>query len=204
MSEPNSAFFDVCGVDEVGRGPLAGPVTAAAVVLRRDFDTTPLRDSKALSPTAREHLFAMIVDGGNAVGIGWVWPEEIDRINIHHAALRAMSLAVEELLARSPAPTIHEIRADGRFCPPVDPAIACTAIVGGDHLEPAIMAGSIVAKVTRDRWMCEYARRDDRYGFERHKGYPTPEHRRALASHGPSPIHRRSFRGVSPASSVGV
>ena len=195
MSEPNGLIYEMCGIDEAGRGPLAGPVTAAAVVLSRSMDQSLLRDSKALRLRARERAFEALEAAGSAIGIGWAWPEEIDRINIHHATLLAMQRAYQTLTATFPHALISQITVDGKFCPAIE-GPPCTAIVGGDHIEPAIMAASIIAKVTRDRWMVQYAEQDDRYGFDVHKGYPTEAHRAALARHGASAIHRRSFRGV--------
>lgn len=197
MNEPNGLPPTICGIDEAGRGPLAGPVTAAAVILTADFDRSLLKDSKVLSLRARERAFQALVQGKCPLGIGWAWPDEIDRINIHHASLRAMERAYGQLITEFPNVQMSLIMVDGRFCPEI-PSHPCTALVGGDHLEPAIMAASIVAKVTRDRWMVRHATEDGRYGFESHKGYPTAAHRAALQLHGASPIHRRSFRGVPP------
>lgn len=199
MVEPNHipTHSLVCGTDEVGRGPLAGPVVAAAVVAGPDTDHSLLNDSKRLSETAREQAAAMIRATALAVGLGWVWPREIDRLNIHHASLLAMRRAIARLRRRHPELVIGRVLADGRFCPDLEPdGPPCTAIVGGDGIEPAIMAASILAKVTRDRWICDYASQDPRYGLERHKGYPTPAHKAALARFGPGRQHRRSFRGV--------
>ncbi len=195
MSEPNGLIDEMCGIDEVGRGPLAGPVTAAAVVLSRATDQSLLKDSKALPLRARERAFDALVTGGCAIGIGWAWPEEIDHMNIHNATLLAMGRAYQMLTGDFPQVAVSRIFVDGKFCPAID-GPPCTPVIGGDHIEPAIMAASIIAKVTRDRWMAAYAKKDDRYGFETHKGYPTAAHRIALMRHGPCPIHRRSFRGV--------
>jgi ribonuclease HII len=197
MSEPIGTFSPICGIDEVGRGPLAGPVTAAAVVLIESCDLSLLGDSKALSEKRRERAFAALTGGMCRYGIGWVSPREIDELNIHRATLLAMERAWMALTVATPGLTVADIHVDGRFCPSIE-GPPCTAIVGGDRSDPAIMAASIVAKVARDRWMVEYARKDDRYDFGRHKGYPTAAHREALRQHGPSPIHRRSFRGVLP------
>lgn len=185
-----------CGIDEVGRGPLAGPVTAAAVILDPTFPVERLRDSKALSPAARESIFTLLTEGAGSVGVGWVWPEEIDRINIHNASLEAMVRAYREIPSRSPRTGPDHVVVDGRFCPDLGDT-PCEARVGGDRSVPEIMAASIIAKVLRDRWMTRYDAIDPRYGFAAHKGYPTPAHRAALARHGPCVIHRRSFRGVS-------
>lgn len=197
MNEPNGLISTICGIDEAGRGPLAGPVTAAAVILPPSFDRSSLKDSKVLSPHARERAFDALLRDMCPLGIGWVWPEEIDQINIHHASLLAMHRAYRQLREEFPTAQVSRILVDGQFCPEIS-GPPCTALVGGDHLEPAIMAASIVAKVSRDRWMVRYAVQDGRYGFDTHKGYPTAAHRTALARHGASPIHRRSFRGVPP------
>ncbi len=181
-----------CGIDEAGRGPLAGPVTAAAVCLPDDFPVDHLADSKALSPSRREALAVQIRAGATAWSLGWASAEEIDRYNIHHATLLAMRRAVEGLAVR---PT--ELLVDGLFVPAC--GIPGRAIVRGDATIPAIMAASILAKTARDAWMVRYAAVDPRYGFERHKGYPTVQHRQCIALHGLSPIHRRSFRVSSAA-----
>ena len=179
-----------CGVDEAGRGPLAGPVTAAAVILppraRRLFCPGDLRDSKVLAETRRERVAARIREIAVAWAIGWAWPDEIDRMNIHHATLLAMRRAVACL---DPAP--DRVVVDGRFTPPL--AQPARAVVDADATVPAVIAAGILAKCERDHWMRLYASRDPRYGFERHKGYPTAEHRRLLRRLGPSAIHRRSF-----------
>lgn len=177
----------VCGIDEAGRGPLAGPVTAAAVVLTEHFPVDRLDDSKALTPKVREELAPLIREHAFAWAIGWAWPEEIDRINIHHAALLAMLRSYQALNLK---PDI--VLVDGRFTIAIEPE--CRAEIGGDARISEIMAASILAKTARDNWMIRYARIDDRYGFESHKGYPTRSHRSRLRLHGPSPIHRRSFR----------
>ncbi len=185
-----------CGVDEAGRGPLAGPVTAAAVLLPATPDgptakmITTLADSKKLTARAREDLSVMIREHAVAWATGWSWPEEIDRINILQAAMLAMSRACEALGVEP-----STVFVDGNRCPVVRGA-AVYAVIRGDGYVPSIMAASILAKTARDAWMCEYAKKDDRYGFEVHKGYPTALHKARLAEHGPSAIHRMSFRGV--------
>lgn len=189
-----------CGIDEAGRGPLAGPVTAAAVCLPEDFPVDHLADSKALSPSRREALAVQIRAAALAWSLGWASAQEIDRHNIHHATLLAMRRAVEGLRLR---PT--ELLVDGLFVPAC--GIPGRAIVHGDATIPAIMAASILAKTARDAWMVRYAAVDPRYGFERHKGYPTAEHRRLIALHGPCAIHRRSFRvsaAVRPSACAGT
>ena len=186
----------VCGIDEAGRGPLAGPVTAAAVVLPADFPAGLLADSKALSPSRREAAALVIRDRATAWAVGWATPEEIDRVNIHHATLLAMRRAVEGLGVR---PT--QLLVDGLFVP--DAGVPGRAVVRGDATVPEIMAASILAKTARDAWMTDYAVREPGYGFEKHKGYPTAEHRAAIARLGPCPIHRRSFRLLPPGPPAG-
>lgn len=183
----------VAGVDEAGRGPLAGPVVCAAVILdpRRRIDG--LGDSKALSEAARENLFPQIRRDALAWHVEFVSPAEIDRINILQATLTGMARALRAL---SPGPAHALI--DGNRLPKSLPCTA-QALVGGDALEPAIMAASILAKVARDRHMLALHASYPRYGFDRHKGYPTPEHLDALRTHGPCPEHRRSFAPVRAA-----
>lgn len=176
----------ICGIDEAGRGPLAGPVTAAAVVLPSDFDAAPLNDSKKLTHAKREAAASLIIRDSAAWGIGWAWPEEIDTINIHHATLLAMRRAFTSIHI-----AVDLVLVDGKFAPAL-PA-QTKAIVKGDQTVPEIMAASILAKVSRDRWMCRYSWIEPDYGFERHKGYPTKDHRAACLQRGLSPIHRKSF-----------
>jgi ribonuclease HII len=200
----------ICGIDEVGRGPLAGPVTAAAVILPGDFDTTLLRDSKALSEKRRIFLEETILNCDAVHALGWVYPEEIDRINIHNASLLAMQHAfavLRQQLTAKRAEGDHpegplRVIVDGRFCPDlagISPGVECIALVGADRTVPEVMAASIMAKNARDRLMTDYSVTYDRYGFQRHKGYPTAEHKATLAMYGPTPIHRRTFRGVTVA-----
>lgn len=195
---------DLCGIDEVGRGPLAGPVTAAAVVLPPGFPTGILADSKRLSAQARESARRQIAASGQ-IGVGWVWPEEIDLLNIHHATLLAMKRAFEALDG-SVRRKVDRVAVDGKYAPDLaspDPNGRTwhgdiVTVVGGDHLIPEIMAASIVAKVTRDRWMMRYGWIEPGYGYEQHAGYPTEAHRRYCIEHGPSPIQRMSFRIKPP------
>lgn len=191
---PNTSHLQPCGIDEAGRGPLAGPVTAAAVVLPTDFPVEQLNDSKKLNARARERLRSLLIAAGVPHGIAHASHEEIDRLNIHHATLLAMTRAWEALRTAYPATTPHTVIVDGKFCP--DVPLTCHAIVDGDATEPAIMAASILAKTERDRIMTEYHRRWPQYGFDRNMGYPTAAHRAAIRTHGPAPIHRRSFKGV--------
>ncbi|MBQ6673486.1 MAG: ribonuclease HII [Spirochaetia bacterium] len=180
----------ICGMDEVGRGPLAGPVVASAVVLGPGFPVEILADSKKLSEKKRLDAYEIIIEKAVSYGTGWVWPEEIDQINILKASLLAMKRA---WLSMSVPVHPDLILVDGLFTPPIDTDIPMEAIVKGDDKIHEIMAASILAKVQRDKWMVDYAKIDGRYGFEKHKGYPTKAHREAVAKYGLSPIHRRSF-----------
>jgi ribonuclease HII len=180
-------FVHVAGVDEVGRGCLAGPVVAAAVVLHPDRHIPGVCDSKAVQATERERLYEKIVLHAVAWAVAAADPAEIDRINIHQASLRAMQRAV---LALAPLPDIVLVDA---FRIPEIP-MAQRGVLHGDRRCSAIAAASIVAKVTRDRQMLELHGRDPRYGFDRHKGYATADHLNAVARFGYSEVHRRSFR----------
>lgn len=192
-------IWAVAGIDEVGIGPLAGPVVAAAVMfpaqqLVPDTDIPAawpqgVRDSKTLTATARQRLDADIRRVARAIGLGLVEVEEIDRINIYQAGLKAMRLAVEGLDV-----TPQQVLIDGRQVP----GLTCpqTAFIKGDRDIFSIAAASIIAKVYRDGLMTELEARYPHYGFARHKGYGTPAHRAALREFGPCPAHRRSFRLV--------
>ena len=182
----------ICGFDEAGRGPLAGPVCAAAVILPEGLQLALLNDSKKLSSAAREKLKIEIVREAIAWGIGWVSAAEIDEINIHKASLLAMKRAFEAMIAEKPL-EMHNIHAvaDGLFAP--DIPVPCEPLVKADSQVPAVMAASILAKTARDRLMGYYGLFYPQYGYERHKGYPTVAHRQAIASFGPSPIQRMSF-----------
>ena len=179
----------VAGVDEAGRGPLAGPVVVAAVVLNPDQPFDGLDDSKRLSEKRREALFPLIMERALAWTVVEIEVAEIDRINILQATLLGMKKAVEQLL---PPPSLALI--DGNRAPALKCAVR--TIVGGDSLEPAISAASILAKVTRDRLMKKLHIVYPDYGFDRHKGYPTADHLARLTRYGPCPIHRRSFAPV--------
>ena len=180
----------VAGIDEAGRGPLAGPVVAAAVVLPFECDTEGIRDSKQLSPDRREAAFQRILHMALGIGVGLVEESEIDRINILQATYRAMRAAVCGLSARP-----HLCLVDGY--PIREFHLAQEGIIDGDCKSVSIAAASIVAKVTRDRIMRLYDGQFPQYGFARHKGYPTPEHLEMLAIHGACEIHRRSFGPVA-------
>ena len=179
----------IAGVDEAGRGPLAGPVIAAAVILDEAERITGLADSKTLSEPRREQLAQVIRDKALDCSIGRADHLEIDRLNILNASLLAMQRAICGL-SIEPA----RVLVDGNRCPDIDyPVIA---IIKGDRTEACISAASILAKVSRDREMREMDRKYPGYGFARHKGYPTREHVRILSEWGPCPIHRRSFMPV--------
>lgn len=181
----------ICGIDEVGRGPLAGPVVAAAVILPRDLEIAHLADSKKLTPERRAEIFEEIINLDLPCAIGIISHEEIDRMNIHRASLMAMRKALIDL--------------------PVEPDIALVdgphgvpnikmpqyAIVDGDDRCKAISAASIIAKVTRDRIMDRYEELFPRFSFASHKGYCTPDHLRELKEHGPCEIHRKTFKPVA-------
>ena len=176
----------LCGIDEVGRGPLAGPVVACAVILPKDCDILWLNDSKKLTAKKREELYDVILDEAVSVGIGMASPERIDEINILQATYEAMRQAVSKLsvqpqLLLNDAVTIPEI------------TIPQVPIIKGDAKSVSIAAASIVAKVTRDRMMEEYDKVIPEYGFASNKGYGSAAHIEALKKYGPSPIHRRTF-----------
>jgi len=202
----------ICGIDEAGRGPLAGPVCAAAVVLPPGFPMDLLADSKKLKPGEREKARRAIVDGALAWGIAWATHTEIDEINILRASLLAMRRAFDCLLKSGPGkgpwpdsletetpfgrpfapPPSLEAIVDGTQVP--DLPIPCRALVKADSKIPEVMAASILAKTARDRLMEHYGKLYPVYGYDRHKGYPTKGHREMVLKHGPSPIQRKSFR----------
>ncbi len=181
----------ICGVDEVGRGPLAGPVVAAAVIMPPDIHIEGLTDSKKLSGPRREEMFEQIIELGLICAVGVIDHETIDRINILRASLMAMRKAVMEL---KQVPDI--ILVDGNYPIPniEQPQFA---VVGGDRQCQSISAASIVAKITRDRIMDKYEAMFPSFSFSKHKGYPTPEHLEELREFGPTDIHRRSFKPVA-------
>ena len=176
----------VCGVDEAGRGPLAGPVFAAACILPEGFVLEGLDDSKKLTEKKREALFDKITKGAVAYAIASASVEEIEEMNILNAALLAMRRAIEALEPRADFALIDG-NVDRGF------ALPAKAIVGGDALAPSIAAASILAKVARDRVCYELDREYPQYGFAKHKGYGTKLHKKALLAHGPSPVHRPTF-----------
>ena len=179
----------VAGCDEAGRGPLAGPVVAASVILPADCDYLSFRDSKILSPKARLELRERLVAIGAEIGVGIVSAADIDRLNILQASLLVMRLAVEQLSTRP-----DHLLVDGKFAVPL--LLPQETLIKGESKSASIAAASIVAKVVRDSIMDDLHQQFPQYDFARHKGYPTKAHRLAIAAHGPCPIHRRSFRGV--------
>jgi ribonuclease HII len=183
-------FVRIAGVDEVGRGCLAGPVVAAAVVLDPHRHVAGLADSKLLSAASRARLSEQVRQWAAAWAVADVGPEDIDRLNIHRASLEAMRRAVMALVPLPDLVIVDAFRIPGL-------PMAQRGVVHGDRRCSAVAAASIVAKVHRDREMTDLHERDPRYGFDRHKGYATPEHLAAVARFGYSPVHRRSFRPPS-------
>lgn len=185
----NRGHERIAGVDEAGRGPLAGPVVAAAVILPRDGIGEKLFDSKKISSKKREYLYESILSKALGVGVGMVGQEEIDQVNIFQAALKAMAFAVENLPV---APDF--ILIDGPYG--LTLPIPQKPVRKGDQLCNSIAAASIVAKVIRDRMMMEWHHKFPQYNFAKHKGYGTKEHRRAIKKFGVCELHRKTFRGV--------
>lgn len=184
-----SGFPTLAGVDEAGRGPLAGPVVAAVVVMRPGVHPQDIVDSKTLSAGRRDAALQRILEGCVEVSLGAAWQDEIDEINIRAATLLAMSRALSQLRV---SPDL--VLVDGLDLPPMScPGVA---LVKGDARSESVAAASIVAKVARDAVMCHLHQVYPEYGFGRHKGYPTKEHLRCLAVLGPCPLHRRTYRGV--------
>ena len=183
----SSGRSHIAGVDEVGRGPLAGPVVAAAVILPRDFDVLGIDDSKKLSPKKREELFEVIKEKALAWAVGWVGPERIDEINILEATKEAMTQAVQGLSLQP-----DHVLIDGNFTVRAL-SLPQTAIVKGDANSTSIAAASILAKVTRDRYMEEMDAVYPGYAFASNKGYGTKAHYDGLKAQGPTPIHRKTF-----------
>lgn len=183
-----ASYAYICGIDEVGRGPLAGPVVAGAVILPKDCDILYINDSKKLSEKKREELYDVIMDKALATGIGMASPARIDEINILQATYEAMRAAIQNLAV---APTL--LLNDAVTIPKVD--IPQVPIIKGDAKSISIGAASIIAKVTRDRLMVEYDKVMPEYHFASNKGYGSAEHIAALQKYGPSPIHRASFIG---------
>jgi ribonuclease HII len=188
----NQTAFLEAGVDEAGRGPLAGPVVVAAVILPAAYELDSLDDSKRLSALKRERLAPQIEAQAIAFCVEFVEVDEIDRVNILQATLNGMQRAVDKL---QPAP--HRAMIDGNRAP----VLSCEVktVIGGDRLIPSISAASVLAKVYRDRLMQSMHHLYPEYGFDRHKGYPTPQHLERLKTLGPCPIHRKSFAPVRAA-----
>jgi ribonuclease HII len=182
----NSGVSLLCGVDEAGRGPLAGPVCAAAVILPRDIDIPGLNDSKKLSEKQRESLYDIIIRESLSYGIAFSTVEEIEQLNILQATFLAMNRAISQLSLKPELALIDGNRNTG-----IDMPSQC--VVKGDSRCADIAAASILAKVTRDRYMYELAREYPQYHFEKHKGYGTKLHYEAIREYGPSPVHRMSF-----------
>ena len=182
----SSGIKYIAGVDEAGRGPLAGPVFAAAVILNENEIIEGLNDSKKLSEKRREALFDVICESAVAYSICAVDEKRIDEINILNATMEAMSGAVAQLDV-----TPEYVLIDGNKCPEI--GIPCEAVVKGDSKSASIAAASILAKVSRDRYIIEIAEKYPEYGFDKHKGYGTKAHTEAILEHGPCEIHRRTF-----------
>ncbi len=185
----NQGYKKIAGIDEAGRGPLAGPVVSAAVILPNNFFCEDIIDSKKLSEKKRSFLFKIIKTHAVSAATGIAWHNEIDQINILQASLVSMKRAVNNL---SDKPDFLLI--DGRFT--IDTDIVQSALVKGDSKSISIAAASIIAKVTRDTIMKELHKTYPEYNFARHKGYPTKAHKEAILKHGPCPFHRRTFKGV--------
>lgn len=184
----NQGYKAVCGVDEAGRGPLAGPVCAAAVIFPEGLVIDGIDDSKKLTAKKRDKMFDIIKNEALAYSVAWASVQEIEEINILNAAMLAMKRAVEDLSVKADFALI-----DGNKTPQLD--IPSMAIIKGDALSQSIGAASILAKVSRDRLMLEMAEKYPEYGFEKHKGYGTQLHRDMLLKYGPCEIHRMSFLG---------
>ncbi len=186
----DAGYDFVAGVDEAGRGPLAGPVYAAAVIFPKGLVIDGINDSKKLSEKKREQLYDVIKESALAYSIVSVDEKEIDRINILNAAMKAFKTALDNLSQKADFALL-----DGNRAPEMD--IPYEAVVKGDAKVQAIAAASILAKVERDRYITEMDKIYPQYGFAKHKGYPTKDHKEAVAKYGPSPIHRLTFKGVS-------
>ncbi len=184
----------IAGIDEAGRGPLAGPVVSAAVILPDSFNCPGVTDSKKLSEKKREALFPEINAQALAVGIGMASHQEIDQINILQASLLSMKRAVQNLTLYPDYLVPDYLLIDGKFT--IDMELPQQAIVKGDSKSISIAAASIIAKVTRDRFMATLHKTYPQYNFIQHKGYPTKAHKQAIIEYGPCPVHRKTFNGV--------
>jgi ribonuclease HII len=198
-----SGWGPLIGLDEAGRGPLAGPVVAAACVLSheasREAAALGLDDSKKMSENARERLFAWLQIHATAHAVAIISPETIDAMNILRASLHGMALAWQQVVDRDPALARARVLVDGRDRAPLPVHVQQQPLIKGDARSLNIAGASVLAKVTRDRLMVEADALWPVYGFAKHKGYPTGPHRAAIAAHGPCPIHRRSFNLPDPA-----
>ena len=186
-------LLQVAGVDEAGRGPLAGPVVAGCVVFSSSCDTQSYKDSKKTTLRQRESLFEKLHNSEAALGVGIATPAEIDQINILQASLLAMHRAVQNCVETSGI-SPDFLLVDGTFTVPME--LPQQALTKGESKSASIAAASIIAKVTRDRLMAEYHLQYPQYNFQQHKGYPTKAHRNAIAEFGPCSIHRKTFKGV--------
>lgn len=188
-------FLAVGGVDEAGRGPLAGPVIASCVVLPPgEHNSFVYKDSKVLTVSQREALFLRLQDSEAVIGVGRVDPREIESLNIHQASLIAMRRAVSDCNGMLKDGQVDFLLVDGKFQVPL--ALAQQPLIKGESKSFSIAAASIVAKVTRDRIMAEYHEQFPQYGFKKNQGYPTKEHRLAIKEHGITSLHRQTFKGV--------
>jgi ribonuclease HII len=190
-----TGYLHIAGIDEAGRGPLAGPVVAAACILPAKFELPGLNDSKQLSESKREKLFQSIKEQALGFAVGSAEPAEIDTLNILQATKLAMKRAIEDLKIRP-----HFLLIDALELPNIK--IPQRGIIGGDALSASIAAASILAKVSRDHWMSELHRLYPEYGFDRNKGYGTKEHLEALRRFGPCPLHRRSFAPIGQEATI--
>lgn len=187
-------YARIAGVDEAGRGPLAGPVVAACVILPADCEFSVFKDSKQLSARQRERLFHLLQNNNAVIGVGSATAHEIERINILQASLLAMKRAVQGCLPQGSVVLPDFLLVDGTFNVPL--LLAQLALTKGERRSASIAAASIIAKVSRDRIMAGMHERFPQYGFHQHQGYPTKAHREAIRRFGPCPEHRRTFRGV--------
>jgi ribonuclease HII len=189
-----SGCTSVAGIDEAGRGPLAGPVVAACVILSLAGDHSMFKDSKLLTARRRNQLFSQLQASDARIGVGSAGPREIERLNLLQASLLAMKRAMDDCAACCEGQALDHLLVDGTFRVPVP--VAQTTLVKGERNSASIAAASIIAKVTRDRLMAAFHDQYPHYGFLSNQGYPTRTHRRALRDFGPCPVHRRTFRGV--------
>jgi ribonuclease HII len=190
----SQGYSSVAGIDEAGRGPLAGPVVAACLILPQSCDYRLFKDSKLLTARRRDVLFDILQTNGALIGVGVAGPREIEQINILQASLLAMKRAMEDCAGRNNGCPPEFLLVDGTFQVPTP--ISQRTLVKGESKSASIAAASIIAKVTRDRFMADAHYQHPQYGFLQHQGYPTKEHRLAISRYGPCPLHRRTYRGV--------